>query len=406
MPANPETHHCDRCGRDCDQRHATHCERCDGCASCCECARCAYCGSTVEAVCPHCDRCTGCCRCGTYTYRDRDSLTFTGSPSPRFPLFVGVEVECATPQSGNHRALTRVCEARNIMAQDDCSIRTTGYGDHRVELATAPARGDELESTVREMCAALKEAGAYVNRSCGLHVHVDARDLTPAQVLTVARLYARVESRLYKLVARSRAQGTFSAAWGSALVEGLVSDESAPLVARRDALDVNTYGSVSQAASCRRSRYKDGSRYHGLNFNSLDLYGTLEFRLHHGTVNAAKILGWAAVCSAIVNYARTHTEAEAMAVRGTPAELLEKMLPDRETIQWTRARYVFFLEEERARQNRSRARRGLAPLTATRAPRTVRAAPVDATAGQVFDPGEHEEGEAPDARGAVGRRGH
>lgn len=58
-------------------------------------------------------------------------------------------------------------------------------------------------------------------------------------------------------------------------------------------------------------RPKDGSpygrRYYGLNLKSAFKHGTIEFRLHSGTVESQKIIAWGAICASILDFAKTAT---------------------------------------------------------------------------------------------------
>jgi hypothetical protein len=116
---------------------------------------------------------------------------------------------------------------------------------------------------------------------------------------------------------------------------------------RSNRLDAALYGSVAEAAECRRDPYKCDCRYYGLNFNAIMLYGTVEFRLHHGTVNVDKIKKWAAVCSAIVEYAATHSEKQVSAMKGSAFEILLRVINDKEVVTWIKARRDYFAYNKR-----------------------------------------------------------
>ena len=367
-----------------DSRGVRRCQICGERPDDCGCGPCENCGAVVEYRTPdgYCEACAN--PPDDPGERDPDS-TWHGEPSARFPYFVGVEIECGVTSWSS--LLRETMDKWGVGLHDDGSVRVNG---HSHELVTAPARGDSFERQIDELCCALHGAEAHVNRSCGLHVHVDVRPFTTAQILGIVRLYSRIEKTLYGLVARSRRSNNFAGPWGERLTEGAVLDTEASITDRERALDINTYGSEREARNAKECRYKHSSRYHGFNLNAIAVHGTLEFRLHHGTVNASKIKMWAAVCSAVVRYGAEHPESDIAALRGTPAEILERVLgEDRALIGWTRARRRFF-------EDRERERRGLPPR---RAARTARAATIP-----VVDPGAIEDGEGPLDGGRVGRR--
>lgn len=73
----------------------------------------------------------------------------------------------------------------------DGSIQDTRNNVRRaVEVVSPILSGAKGLKQVRKACAALVKAGAYVNESCGLHVHVGAQDLTPSEIITLCQRYA------------------------------------------------------------------------------------------------------------------------------------------------------------------------------------------------------------------------
>lgn len=91
---------------------------------------------------------------------------------------------------------------------DDGSIRDTRNDVHRtVEVVSPILSGAKGLKEVRKACAALAKAGAYVNKSCGLHVHVGARDLTVPEVITLCKRYVAHESYIDSILHPSRRGG-------------------------------------------------------------------------------------------------------------------------------------------------------------------------------------------------------
>lgn len=324
----------------------TQCSECEQCSECCECRYCEGCENTYRTStgqwCGDCDRCAECCECGDRAPgRDSDGRMH-GTPSARYPRHVGVEIECGTGGS-KYEALNEALNQWGAAAHGDGSIQLS----HPLEVATAPAQGESFVKQIDQICAGLKKCKAKVDTSCGLHVHVSARDLTSAQVLGLVRLYARVEPALYSIVAASRRDNHYSKMWGASFEMGEVFDKGT-VSERFDRLEATLYGSKSSARSIKEAPYKHDCRYHGLNLNSLLLYGTIEFRLHHGTVDPVKIKMWAAVCSALMQYAATHTEREVARLAGSSWDVLMKVLRgDAEVVAWVKERRERFAAANR-----------------------------------------------------------
>lgn len=127
-----------------------------------------------------------------------------------------------------------------------------------IEL-TLLVRQDDL-SDLEKLCKLLNDLGAYVNNSCGLHVHIDSRDKTKAQIQTIARRFEAALPFMTKLVPRSRRENRYCKAGVSTL---------------------------------------NGDRYHAVNLTSFAKHGTIEVRLHSATTNFVKIKNWLKIVSAV-----------------------------------------------------------------------------------------------------------
>lgn len=356
---------CPECGDTFKASEGGRCNNssCGKCERCCSCVECGECGRSVAPshFCSDCSRCRECDPCR----RERESIPWTerggrrsklkyhGEPTARHPRYVGTEIECGTGDGGdagpNYLPLGKTLAKWSASCHSDGSISLGGG----IEVATSPARGSALEQQIVETCDALVECHAKVDRSCGLHVHVDARDLKPHQVLGAVRLYAKVEPALYEIVAPSRRTNTYAKPWEGHFDKHGVFNGKKSATERVAALEVAVYGSKAEADAQKASPSKHGSRYHGLNLNALLLYGTIEFRLHQGTVNAKKILMWSAVCSAIVERATKLSEQEIQDLVGSPMEILLDTLGDDEQLKnWIDDRRAHFIKSVKLREGK------------------------------------------------------
>jgi len=143
------------------------------------------------------------------------------------------------------------------------------------ELVSPPLSGVEGIEQVRTVLRALSACGATVNRSCGMHVHVDAGDLSPSQIGRVMRRYAAFQAQIDGFMPASRRNSRW---------------------ARR--LDDTVIGTVEGYASPSEMRRSAGylDRYYAVNAAAFARHGTVEFRQHSGSVNAGKVARWVAFC--------------------------------------------------------------------------------------------------------------
>lgn len=146
--------------------------------------------------------------------------------------------------------------------------RTTVKHDGSID---APSTHIGLEFTVlfrrndrtslAELCRVLRELGASVNRSCGLHVHLDQRDLIDAKT---------GRTKKAKVMKRGERLGAVLPLLASMLPHS-----------RRS----NSY--------CRLETSNfNGNRYSAINMTAFKKYNTIEVRLHSGTTDLNKINNW------------------------------------------------------------------------------------------------------------------
>lgn len=338
--------HCDSCGANCGD---DYCGECSCCTSCCECTRCACCGESVDAV---CDDCSYCSECGHSRGCDNNGrplqkhdLRFVESAEYKRNLYhryASIELEIAS--ADGHDRIRAQCSTARTSVVTDGSLPDTGF-----ELNLQPANGDALVDVINDTCRALKADGAKVTKDCGYHVHIDARDLNFFDIARLIRLYARIEPALFKCVAKSRRTAPRDGStWYCAKCGD---DYLASLNANSSDVEEGIARGVykeSKASIERRKRSKyDSARYAALNLHSWLHRGTVECRLHHGTINASKVTNWALLWVAIVEAAKTRN-VEALPVGSLPLdcnplpndpwECLLELAPNDDVRQWLIAR--------------------------------------------------------------------
>lgn len=132
---------------------------------------------------------------------------------------------------------------------------------------------------------ALLRAGATVNRKTGYHVHIGADHYGNDGIAALVRNWYTAADAIGALVAPSRLNNHFCEHRLSAsTVDGWA--------------ESIRNGNIS-------NRFTGHNRYLSLNLDSYGRHGTVEFRLHHGTLNGKKIQSWAQFCQALAAYSTT-----------------------------------------------------------------------------------------------------
>lgn len=204
----------------------------------------------------------------------------------------GVEIECFV-----NRGAIRTAAERTGMAYEyegynhrdghdyfkfttDGSVR--GMADP-IECVSPVLAGVNGKNTLRNAVKTLNTAGANVNQTCGLHVHIGAAKLTARQYCNVFVNYAYLEAVIDTFMAPSRRAD--NAFYAQTLQDHLYRLEQAV-----------TIENVQRAL--------DSCRYHKVNAESYRRHKTIEFRQHAGTVNYEKIINWVSFCGKLVIWSK------------------------------------------------------------------------------------------------------
>ena len=310
---------CNRCGRcctcwtcnSCDERFREddfHCSECDCCESCCDCHYCNRCNERIRNnnFCHECERCEECCECSS-----NDGLYYTNDGQQ--DIHIGKSIKLFK-ENTSHRTIgveieTSICDTdgdiRDKIIEWGGEIVPDGSVDG-IEVVTAPANGDLFLKQIKEVCEALRNDNADVDRKCGLHVHIGAKDFHWYDLRKLIILYASVEDMLFQMVPKSRRDNNYCRPCGDDLMANLIkknsNKESKAVIAN------NIYGQTDTKGF--KTYQKPRQRYRALNLHSWVYRGTVEFRLHSGTIDYDKITKWSMLLAAIVDYAYNHTEKE------------------------------------------------------------------------------------------------
>jgi hypothetical protein len=185
-----------------------------------------------------------------------------------------------------------------IVTDGSVTGRNTGQGTG-LELVSPILKGEEGLRELEKALNALDAAGAKVNTTCGLHVHVDTAGMNDVQRKNFFNSYVRNQDLMDRLVSQSRRHNR-------------------NYTMRYSTQNVDAY--AEYAASGRGG----SSRYFTVNTCSLPKYGTLEFRQHQGTLNGKKVVAWVQMLLAIAKTASVSTlEAEGLQTYSTVAEFLD-----------------------------------------------------------------------------------
>ena len=146
--------------------------------------------------------------------------------------------------------------------------------------AVSPILNDGSLNESLTAARALLRAGATVNKKTGYHIHIGADHYGNDGIAALVRNWYTAADAIGALVAPSRLNNHFC---NHNLSQSILD----PWV-----------------ESIRNGRIDNAGRgrYQSLNLDSYHRHGTVEFRLHHGTLNGKKIQAWAEFCESLATY--------------------------------------------------------------------------------------------------------
>lgn len=209
----------------------------------------------------------------------------------------GVEMECYNVTKATLKAkLTAAginCGEASRSARGNTYWKITNDGSIRgtngFELVSPILQGQAGLYELMKVCKVLNQCAAKVNQSCGMHIHINARNFTLEQWKRIYINYARLESLIDGWMAHSRRRNTNSYCKGFTRIRNFESM-------------VHTATSLEAIASIMNN-----DRYWKVNPKSYSVHNTCEFRQHAGTTNYIKIATWIRFLSNLVDYSENHT---------------------------------------------------------------------------------------------------
>lgn len=193
--------------------------------------------------------------------------------------YIGIELElvCRLDKDALEKKFCEAYLGGYVYIKRDGSIIPENPGDYCHEV-TVLCPESMYDSIIERVCAVLnsKVVGSYVNNSCGLHVHYDARNRK------VEHMFTNMVSVLplaTQMVPRNRINSSHAQQYCKMNKHKLFEEQQ-----------------------------KLGDRYTAVNAESHRSHNTIEVRLHSGTTNATKIRAWVKTFLNAINYSEVLTE--------------------------------------------------------------------------------------------------
>lgn len=212
---------------------------------------------------------------------------------PAFNRRFGVEIEAF----GVNRT-----ELQNALNQAGLTSWKLGYdgsirGTDTFELVSPILVGEDGINQLERVCQILEAKRAKVNKSCGLHIHFEARSFSLSSWKNLFHNYGTLEGVIDSMMPESR-RGTTNYYCASI---------------------INRVAKVEAANSVQQVVAALPTRYHKVNTKSFTEHGTVEFRQHSGTIEFAKISNWINFLHGLVSYSEQGFRVETATFERTEA---------------------------------------------------------------------------------------
>ena len=182
-------------------------------------------------------------------------------------------------------------DGRKWKFMTDSSINTYSargaYGgrDYSTEFVTPICKYEQDMDTIQEIVRELRKNGAFVNDSCGIHIHLGGNGHTAKSIRNFANMVYNRGDLLYKALAIKASRQSYCKRLSINLMDKL--NKLAPSKSTLKQIEdvwYETYGNYS-----RTTHYHE-SRYHFLNLHSFfNGHGTVELRGFNSTLHAGEV---------------------------------------------------------------------------------------------------------------------
>jgi hypothetical protein len=193
---------------------------------------------------------------------------------------------------GGYKKCTVVAaDGREWIVEYDSSI--TVQGGEECEFVTPKCTYADIPK-IQDCIRALRKAGAKVNNSCGMHIHIDGANHTAKSLKNLAFTFRAKQDLIFDAAAPERKSNRYCKPITDDLVDNIKKLKKLDAASMKDTW-YDTYRSYTRSTS---SHYHD-SRYHALNLHSLWYRGTVEFRLFRATLHAGEVRACLSLCLAM-----------------------------------------------------------------------------------------------------------
>jgi len=164
-------------------------------------------------------------------------------------------------------------------------------GNRTFELVSPVLEGEAGLRKLKTTTLILKGMEGKVNKTCGLHIHLDARNFDKETWVRLFKNYKKLEGVIDSFMARSRraSNNNFCKTLNKANFETKMDQ-------------ISRYETTEYVTRSISDYYSE--RYYKVNIQSFWRHGSIEFRQHQGTMDYKKISNWILFLARLVEFSK------------------------------------------------------------------------------------------------------
>lgn len=157
------------------------------------------------------------------------------------------------------------------------------------EVVSPILQGEDGLQQLEKVCQALYNCRALINKSCGLHIHFNAREFDLNTWKRIFKNYIKHESVIDSMMPRSRRANN---------------NTYCKSMMNRFSSQTEAFGKIDRARRIQSlaSTMTGRERYYKINVESYFRHGTIEFRQHSGTREFSKMKNWILFLHRLVDF--------------------------------------------------------------------------------------------------------
>lgn len=248
--------------------------------------------------------------------------------------YCGVEIECLNEYNNANCFIREELKKLKFSQGTDGSLSSGG-----VEFRSVPMNGDLLFDSIEKFCKELNKKDYEVDRSCGLHVHLEVDNEEIEYLKKLYLFYLRFEDMFFNMLPKSRRSKRFCERFKAYYKD---TPEEIMNVETLDEFKEMLYETRYYRSEIRR--HGNDKRYCWANLHSIFYRGTLEIRSHSGTINSSKILNWIMIHQRVLEFLNEKTLEEIGTMKVTKKVFLE--IFNKPIQNYIKRRWITFIKLE------------------------------------------------------------